>query len=182
MKYLQGDVMKKFFKCASAVFVGIVSIITLLLYFNNDIGITKLNIEKDARNSQKISDDWQVAKDTTETMAAMLFYDESHKKHTFSIYVNRHGLTSGYFFRGGGATGVIAEGIAEFYINGYNERAFISINKQQVSKVEINNGNYVQTIDLESTKPFAFILPVNIVSVTIYDINGNIIKSQQQKI
>lgn len=173
--------MKKVFKCASVI-VGIVSIIILLLYFNNDIGITKLNIEKDARNSQKISDDWQVAKDTTETMSAMLFYDESHKEHTFSIYVNRHSLPPGYFFKGGGATGVIAEGIAEFYINGYNERAFISMNKQQVSKVEINNGNSVQTIEIESTKPFAFILPVNIGSVTIYDINGNIIESQQQKL
>lgn len=173
--------MKKVIKCAS-VFVGIVSIIILLLYFNNDIGITKLNIEKDARNSQKISDDWQVVKDTTETMSAMLFYDESHKTHTFSIYVNRHGFPPGYFFKGGGATGVIAEGIAEFYINGYNELAFISMNKQQVSKVEINNGNSVQTIEIESTKPFAFILPANIGAVTIYDINGNIIKSQQQKL
>jgi hypothetical protein len=173
--------MKKIFKF-SFFFVGTVSIIILLLYFNNDIGITKLNIEKHARNSQKISHDWQVTKDTTETISAMLFYDKSHKKHTFSIYVNRHGLTFGYFFRGGGATGVIAEGIAEFYIDGYNERAFISMNKQQVSKVEINNGNSVQTIEIESTKPFAFILPVNIGSVTIYDINGNIIESQQQKL
>jgi len=173
--------MKRIFKYA-CVFVGIVSIIILLLYFNNDIGITKLNIEKDARNSQKISDDWQVAKDTTETMSAMLFYNESHKKHTFSIYVNRHGLSFGYFFRGGGATEIIAEGIAEFYINGYNERAFISMNKQQVSKVEINNGNSVQRIEIESTKPFVFILPVNIGSVTIYDINGNIIESLQQKL
>ncbi len=168
--------MKRIFKY-SCVFVGI---IILLLYFNNAIGITKLNIEKDARNSQKISDDWQVAKGTTETMSALLFYDESHKHHTFSIYVNRQGLSFGYFFRGGGAMGAIAEGIAELHINGFNERAFISMNKQQVSKVEINNGNSIQTIKIDSTKPFAFILPVNTGSVAIYDINGNLLESQQQ--
>ena len=171
--------MKKMLKYAG-MFVAVAITIILALYFCNDIGIYKLNIEKDARSSQKISDHWQVAKDTTDIMSAMIFYDESLNDHIFSIYVNRPGLSFGYFFRHGGATGEIAEGIAEFYTNGYNERAFISMNRQQVSKVELNNGNSIEIIEIDSTKPFAFILPVNVGSVTIYDINGNLVESQRQ--
>ena len=168
--------MEKVFKYVGA-FVAVVIISFLILYSNNDIGINKVNIEKHARISQKISDDWQVVKDTTELMSAMVFYNENLSNHTFSIYVNRPGLSFGYFFRGGGSMG---EGIKEFYINGYNERAFISMNRQQVCKVEIDNGNSIKIIEIESTKPFAFILPVNIGSVTIYDINGNVIESQKR--
>ena len=179
--YLTGEEMRKTLKCAG-VLVGTVIIIIWVLYFNNDIGIAKSNIEEDARKSQKVSDDWEVVKYTTETMSAMLFYDESHKNHILSIYVNRKRIPFGYFFRGGGATGAIAEGVAQFYINGYKEQAFISMNRQKISKVEINNSNSIQTIAIESAKPFAFILPVNIGSVTMYDINGNIIESQRQKL
>jgi len=149
--------MEKVFKYVG-VFVAVVMISFLVLYSNNDIGINKVNIEKDARSSQKISDDWQVVKDTTELISAMVFYNERLSNHIYSIYVNRPGPSFGYFFRDGGSIG---EGIIEFYINGYNERAFISMNRQQISKVVIDNGNSIKIIEIESTKPFAFILPVN---------------------
>ena len=55
--------MEKVLKCAG-VFVSVVVISFLALYFNNDIGINKSNIEKDARISHKISDNWQVEKYT----------------------------------------------------------------------------------------------------------------------
>ena len=51
------------------------------------------------------------------------------------------------------------------------------MNQQQVSKVEIDDGNEVQTIKIDSEKPFVFILPNNVGSLTIYDINGNIVES-----
>jgi hypothetical protein len=38
----------------------------------------------------------------------------------------------------------------------------------------------VKTIEIDSEKPFAFILPVNAGNVTIYDINGNVIESIQR--
>ncbi len=158
-------------------FVVAIVIVFLILFFNNGIGTYKSNIEKDARLSQKISNDWQVAKQTTETMSAMIFYDESLSNYTFSIYVNRKGLSFGYFFRGGGPIGAIMERIAEFHMDGYNERAYISMNKQQVSEVEIDNGQTTETIKIDSAKPFAFILPFNAGAVTLYDINGNIVES-----
>lgn len=178
---MRGDDMKKVMKCTGAI-VAIILIAVLVLYFNNDIGISKANIEKDARASQKITDDWQVAKETTETISAMIFYSDDLDDHTYSIYVNRPGLSFGYFFRGGGSVSETEQGVAEFYIEGYNESAFVSMNKQQVSRVEIDNGNSIKTIEIDSEKPFAFILPINAGSVTIYDISGNIIESIQHRL
>jgi hypothetical protein len=158
------------------IFVAAVIISFLALYFNNDIGICKEKIEKDARIGQKIPEDWQVAKDTTEIMSAMIFYNETLSDYTVSVYVNRPGLSFGYFFRHGGSVVGVDEKIAEISIDGYNERTFISLNTQQVSKVDIDNGNLIKTIEIESTKPFVFILPVNLGTVTFYDINGNVVK------
>ncbi|NOH15463.1 hypothetical protein HMJ28_03525 [Clostridium cochlearium] len=156
-------------------FVAIIVIVFSISFFNNYIGTCKSNIEKDARISQKISDDWQVAKQTTETMSAMIFYDENLSDYTFSIYVKPKGLSLGYFFKYGGSTGSIMESIAEVHMNGYNERAYISMNKQQLSKVEIGNGKNTEIIKIDSRKPFALILSVNIGVATFYDINNNVV-------
>ena len=167
----------------TGLFVSAIVMAFLILFFNNDIGTSKSNIEKDARVSQKISDDWQVAKQTTKTMSAMIFYDRNLSNHTFSIYVNRKGLSFGYFFRGGGSTGATMEGIAEFRImDGYNERAYISMNKQRVSKVVIDNGQTTESIKLDDTKPFALIMPVNTGVVKFYDINGNIVQALRENL
>lgn len=104
--------MEKIFK-SIGVFIAIITISFLALHSNNEIGTYKENIEMDARSSQKVPVGWQVSKDTTQTMSAMIFYDESRINHTFSI-------------------------------------------------------------------PFAFILPINIGTVTLYDINGNVVESQRQ--
>lgn len=152
------------------------------LFFNNDIGIPKSTIEKDARNSQNIKDNWQVAKDITKNMSIMVFYPNDLSDHTFSIYVNRPRLSFGYFFKGGGSLFEIEEYIAEFVIENYNERIFASMNQQQVCRIEINDRNNIQTIHIDSEKPFAFILPSNTSNVTIYDIHGNIIQSIQHRL
>lgn len=115
-------------------------------------------------------------------MSAMIFYFDDLADHIYSIYVNRPGLSFGYFFRGGGSIIETERYIAEIHIEGYNERAFISMNKQQVSKVEIDDGNEIQTIKIDSEKPFVFIVPNNVGSLTIYDINGNIVESVQHRL
>ncbi len=56
--------MEKAIKHAALLFC-MVLVVLLILFINNDIGILKANIEKNARASQQISTDWLVAKDTT---------------------------------------------------------------------------------------------------------------------
>lgn len=173
--------MKKSIKY-SGILIIVIIVIVCFLYINDNIGTNKSRLENDARSSQKINDGWSVAKDTTNTMSAMIFYSDDLADHTFSVYVNRHGFSSGYFFRAGGSISEIEKHVAEIRIDGYDERAFVSMNKQHISKIEIDNGNSVQTIDIDSEKPFAVILPLNSGNITIYDVDRNVIESILHKI
>ena len=164
------------------IFVGILMIMFVILYFNNDIGINKTNIEREALISQKIPTDWEVCKDETGSLVSMLFYDNKIENHIFSIYVNRKGLSFGYFFREGGSLGEMIDNVVEFNIEGFNEKIYMSTNKNEVCKIELNDGNTIKVIDIDSTKPFTVILPTNLGMVTIYDVNGNIVESMFYKL
>lgn len=164
------------------IFLGILMIMFVILYFNNDIGINKTNIEREALISQKIPTDWEVCKDETGSLVSMLFYDNKIENHIFSIYVNRKGLSFGYFFREGGSLGEMIDNVVEFNIEGFNEKIYMSTNKNEVCKIELNDGNTIKVIDIDSTKPFTVILPTNLGMVTIYDVNGNIVESMFYKL
>ena len=154
-----------------SVFVG-------FLYVSNDIGIASGNLETDIRSSQKIKEDWAVDGSVSDTMAAYISYPQDMSDHTFSVYVNRPGLSFGYFFRGGGSLSGVERGIVEFTVDGYNERAFISMNQPKAARLEIDDGNTVQIIDLNSDQPFAIVLPANTGVIHFYDGNGNPVNYQ----
>lgn len=168
--------MKKTFLKITLVVVPVCILFVGFLYINNDIGVASSNLEADIRSSQKIKDDWTVEGSVSETMAAYISYPQNMSDHTFSVYVNRPGLSFGYFFRGGGSLSGVDRGIAEYTAEGYRERAFISMNQQQVAQLEIDDGNSTQVIDIDSNKPFAIVLPVNAGSITFYDINRNAVE------
>ena len=169
---------KRFLK----IVMGIVFVCVLFvgfLYANNDIGMTSTNLEADIRSSQKIKDDWTLDGCVSNTMAAYISYSQDMSDHTFSVYVNRPGLSFGYFFRGGGSLSGVERGIAEFTVDGYNERAFISMNQPKAARLEIDDGNTVQVIDLNSDQPFAIVLPANAGVIHFYDGNGNPVNYQK---
>lgn len=154
---------------ACAVFVG-------FLYANHDIGMPSSRLEADIRSSPKIAADWSVDGCVSDTMAAYISYPQDRRDHSFSVYVNRPGLSFGYFFRGGGNLSGVDRGILAYTVEGYSERAFISMNQQKVCRLEIDDGNSVQVTELDSGKPFALVLPVNAGIVTFYDVNGNTVE------
>ena len=158
---------------ACAIFFG-------FLYANNDIGKTANSLEADIRQSQKILDDWIVDGSISDTMAAFISYPQDKTDHTFSVYVNRPGLSFGYFFRGGGDIVQVEDYIAEFVVEGYNERAFISMNTQNIVRLEVDDGNGIQVIDIDSGKPFAIVLPLNVGNICFYDTNGNVVEYLRQ--
>lgn len=145
---------------------------TGFLYLNNDIGICESRLESDIRSSQKIKEDWVVDGTASDTMVAFISYPRRLGAHTFSVYVNRPGLSFGYFFRGGGSLAGADTGIAEVTVNGCNEHAFISMNRQQVKRLEVDKGSSMQVIDIDSSKPFSIVLPVNAGSIAFYDVDG----------
>lgn len=151
---------------ACIVFVG-------FLWLNSDTGVQKSKLESDIRSSQKIKDDWIVEGMASDTMAAYISYPQDQSDHTFSVYVNRPGTSSGYFFRGGGDISEVDQYIAEFTVEGYSERAFVSMNSQKVERLEIDDGNSVQVMDIDSNKPFSIVIPVNAGTIAFYDVDGN---------
>lgn len=165
-----------------ALLVCIVFIV--FLYSNNDIGIQKSQdigiqksqFESDIRSSQKIESDWIVDGNASDTIAAFISYPRDMTDHTFSVCVNRPGLSFGYFFRGGGSLPGVEDGIVEYTVEGYKERAFISMNKQQVERLEVDDGNSIQVVDIDSGKPFAIVLPINAGNIAFYDVNGNTVE------
>lgn len=152
------------------------------LFLNNDIGVQRSKIESDIRLGQKIDPDWTVNGTVSDTMAAFISYPDDKTDHTFSIYVNRPGLSFGYFFRGGGDLIAQNKGIAEYTVEGYNERAFISMNKQQVECLKINDGNSIRTIDIDSGKPFTVVLPLNAGEIAFYDVDGNTVEFYEHRL
>lgn len=165
----------RFYKTGKIILSLLIFLMGLLgvLYFNNDIGVLGFQLEADVRLSQKIKDDWLVEGMVSDTMAAYIAYPKDQSDHTFSVYVNPPGISFGYFFRGGGSMGSVEEHITEFTVEGYKERAFISMNKQKIDRVEIDDGNSSYMIDIDSDKPFAIVLPINTGNITFFDVDGN---------
>ena len=152
------------------------------LFVNNDIGVSATKIEADIRSSQKITVDWNVEGSVSDSMAAFISYPQDKTDHTFSVYVNRPGFSFGYFFRGGGDINAVQKHIAEYVVEGYNDRAFISMNEQKVVRIEIDNGNSIDVKEIDPNNPFAIVLPVNAGTITFIDINGNEVTSYEQKL
>ena len=107
-------------------------------------------------------------------MSVLVFYPEKLSSYTLSIYINRPGLSFGYKFRyGGGGDSIDKSYIEEFQTKGIDDRAFVSINQEYISRVEIDDGTEVKKINVNSNTPFVIILPKNCGIVTFYDLFEN---------
>jgi len=170
-----GVLLKKLGKYA-LILLAVCVMLFLGLYLDHDIGILKGKIVDDVRFSQEIPADWVTEGTASDTLAAYISYPEDRSDHAFSIYVNHPGLSFGYFFRVGGSLSEVQRSILAFTAEGYPERAFVSMNGQKVERIEIDNGNGLQVIDIDSGKPFAVVLPVNAGIVMFYDAENNAVE------
>jgi hypothetical protein len=147
-----------------------------------DPGIPASRLEADIRKEQKIPDTWTVEGNVSDTMAAFISYPKDKATHVFSVYVNRPGLSAGYFFRGGGTTSTIGRDIAQFTVQGYNEAVFISMNTKQVFQVEIGDGNHIRVLDIDPNKPFALLLPLDEGNICFYNLDGERVEYYKQAV
>ena len=157
--------------------IGILSIfflVFIILKSQGNIGVSKNNVEKDARKGQKIPEEWITAKDIDNHFGGLLFYSEDLNNFTFSIYQNRPRVSVGYFFRLGGSLPGISDGILKVTTNG-EEDIFLSLNRVQISRIEINNGINTKEILIENNKPFTVIIPKNSGEIKFYDIDAHLI-------
>lgn len=161
--------MKKLLCVAAVIIVGVFG----FFFVRDNIGVSTQKLEADARKLQQINEDWAVSKSCSDKIAAMLFYPESLDDHVFSVYAKDESLSFGYFFKAGG--GIFTDdGVAEFKFN--NTAAYVSMNKINISKIEVFYNDRTETIEIDSQKPFAFALPDGAIDANFYDSNGNRVK------
>ena len=161
------------------VILAIVCIIPLVLFCAT--GVLPKNLEKDIRKSQKISEEWIVEGNYTDDMAAFISYPEDQSSHVFSVYLNHAGLSFGYFFRSGGSLGIVEDSIAEFQFLGNNGVAYISMNAQNVERLEIDNGHDIKVIEIDSNKPFAIVVSNQDGAISFYDVDGNVVDYYRER-
>jgi len=144
----------------------------ILLNSNYMIGLNESFIERDARDSQKINNDWLNVKETNNRMSALLFYDEAIKKHTFSIYVNNPGFSYGYTFKHGGSSSTIDSGIKGYSYGAYG-MVIMSMNTKRVSQIKLENKESLEIVRLDPVKPFVLLVPETVEKVSLFDTEGN---------
>jgi hypothetical protein len=158
-------------------FLGVLVIILLafvIIWNANIIGVAAGSLEKDAREEQNIAGDWKMAQAVNDELCAMLFYDEDTRDYTYSIYMKREGTAYGYFFSQGGSDAYIGEGVRGMIFDDKGI-ALLSMNEDKVCRIEVNDNVEKETIEIDPTKPFVVVVPVNSGEITMYDSLGNVV-------
>lgn len=158
-------------------FLGVLVIILLafcIIWNANIIGVAARSLEKDAREEQQIPDDWEMVQAVNDNMCAMLFYDEESKDYTYSVYLKREGASYGYFFSQGGHDAYIGEGVRGIV---YDDKgiALMSMNEDEVSRIEVDDSVEEKNIDVEPGNPFVVLLPIDSGEITMYNAKGEVV-------
>lgn len=156
--------------------IGILVIILLavLIIMNLGIvGVSQNRLEQAARKDQDISSDWKMVQDINEDMCIMLFYNEAKSDCRYSVYETRDGISYGYFFIDGGVDGFMIDSARSMV---YEDRGIVllSMNRDKVCRIEVESAA-TGTIQVDPSKPFAVLLPVNCGEITMYDAQGEIV-------
>ncbi len=141
-----------------------------------EIGVPKAKLVQDLYRSQQISEEWDTVGVASHEMAAYLSYPDTEEEPVWSVYVNRPGLSFGWFFRGGGTLSAVERGILEVHLPQGQQHAFLSMNRMGVVRVDIDNGSKVETVDLPADQPFVLVLPTKLASVTFYTVDGTVVE------
>ena len=142
-----------------------------VLYVNRDVGIPTDQLEQDMRTSQSVLDGWTVQTSAGDTTAAGIAYAPDHSDYVFAIYIDRDShrfFTTGWFAIMRGSLFEISDFVAAFTVDDRPETAYISMNAEKIDRAVIDSGTETHTIELDSTQPFALVLPRDSGSVTFY--------------
>ena len=163
----------------AAIIIGCV-FLAAVVYMTGIFGVPGCWLEKDIRSQHHIADEWTVEGTISDQMAIYLCYPEDQSCYDYSFYLNRPGLSFGYFFCVGGSVNKTDNWVGEIVINGYTDRAYFSMNLSRIARAEISDGKNTETITLDSNKPFTLILPVSEEeTVTFYDTDGKIVETRR---
>ena len=142
----------------------------------NETGVPAQLLEADARVSQGIPEDWLMEQAVSEEMAAMIFFPEDQSNYVVSIYVKQPWPSTGYFFRYGGAVPGMDKYLSGITFEKCKESAVVTTNGCGVERLEIDNGNSQEIVNIDSRSPFALILPKDADEITFYDTEGSTVE------
>ena len=162
--------MKKNFNYLLIAFI-VLFILFGLLKLTGVIGINKTNLEKDVIKSSPDLENLEFSKSVSGNVASLLFFNEDESKGDYRIYVKQPGLHFGYFFRAGGTINLEDNSLIEYKVNSYEEKIFISLNKGQVSKIEIIEKGESKIVDVD--RAFTYVINPNYTEIKFYEDNGN---------
>ena len=159
-----------------------VVIVTLSFFLMKPlVGVSKEKTEADARAFHNIDESWQSIQATNDDVSAMLFFPTDRSSHFYSIYSKHKGLSKGYFFRIGGTISEINSECLQLVFED-NSHIYVSMNKQKICKVEIDDGDYVNTILLNENDPFILVFLSNAGNVTLYNSYGEIVTPRKRDV
>lgn len=165
-------------KKAFIILLSVFTVIIVMLSFclmKHLVGVSKERTEAEARVFHNIDESWQSIQATNDDVSAMLFFPADGSDHFYSIYSKHKGLSRGFFFRIGGTISEINRESVQFVFEENDSHIYASMNKQKLCKVEIDDGDNVNTISLNEDEPFILIFPSNAGNVTFYSIYGEIV-------
>lgn len=162
-------------KNKKTIFCLAIACVVLVLVLTIDIGMTKNRIEKDADKDRDVFTTY-VEKEISKDIAAFLFYDKERKIHDTRIYVNYPGLSFGYFFKYGGNSPEVENGVGLFEMDKIPAVAYVSMNKPEVSHMIVGSGDAEELIVIDSDKPFAVVVEKELGMVRIFDKNDELVE------
>lgn len=139
--------------------------------FINSIGTSEKNLLSYDIEMSKVSAGYRSVMAVTDDVAAILHYNNDKTDYDFSVYVNYPGFDFGYHFRTGGSISDIETGVAVLSNIHEEGTILLSLNKPQVSRIEIY-GAEAQIIGIDENEPFVVIVPSKF-EFKIFDINNN---------
>lgn len=133
---------------------------------------TASDIEEHAREFQDISNDWDIEIEMTDTIAAVLAYNDDKSDHVFAIYESANKSAVDYKFRHGGSSTSIERSVRVFKYDG--AIALVSMNALHITKIECHDG---ASYEIDPNTPFVLIIQSG--GFDVYGADGSKIDLEQ---
>ncbi len=171
--------MKRFWKRHWVFIVAIpcfVIALALTAMQSGMIGLNLSSIEEIEHKHREVPADWTMLQTHNKRLAAVLSFDETKEKASFSVYTKRDGFYYGYYTRYTGNAEELGDQVLGLRVLDRKSApavALFSLNSRQVAVVEATDAKgEVQKLEVDPASPFALVL-MDPQEITLLDAQGN---------
>ena len=149
-----------------SVFAGIIVSLSFCL-MKHLMGVSKEKTEAEARAFHNIDESWQSIQATNDDVSGHAVFSCRQKQSFLFDLLQAQRIIKRVFFRIGGTISEISSECVQFVFEDNNSQIYASMNKQKICKVEIDDGDHVNTISLNEDDPFILVFPSNAGNLTL---------------